>query len=86
MTIFDGDLILMSDIDAWFGVSVRGVKDVPQVLLGDVNGDGLVNSLDVSPFVALIPNGGFSLTTDLNQDGLVNLLDIDPFVLLLAAE
>ena len=52
-------------------------------LLGDVNCDGFVNLLDVSPFVDLITSSGFSLKADINQDGAVNLLDVTPFVELL---
>ena len=50
------------------------------VLVGDVNGDGAVNLLDVQPFVDLIANGGFSPAADGNGDGAVNLLDVQPFV------
>ena len=52
-------------------------------LLGDVNGDGEVNLLDVSPFVELISSGGFSDNADVNFDGVVDLLDIGPFIDLL---
>ena len=50
------------------------------VLLGDVNCDGNVDLLDVSPFVELITSGTFSAKADMNQDGTVNLLDVEPFV------
>ena len=50
------------------------------VLLGDINLDGVVSLLDVSPFVQLISSAGFQLEADVNQDGEVNLLDVDPFV------
>lgn len=53
-------------------------------LLGDVNGDGLVNLLDVAPFVTLIADGGFECGADVNQDGAVDLLDVGPFVSILA--
>ena len=53
-------------------------------LLGDVNCDGVVNLLDVAPFVELVSMGGFSDKADINQDGVVNLLDVEPFVALLA--
>lgn len=53
------------------------------VLLGDVNCDGMVDLLDVSPFVDLVINGGFSAKADINQDGIVDLLDVAPFVDLL---
>ena len=52
-------------------------------LLGDVNGDGVLNLLDVAPFVDLITAGGFLPEADINGDGTVNLLDVGPFVQLL---
>ncbi|MEM9413308.1 MAG: hypothetical protein AAGA30_19525, partial [Planctomycetota bacterium] len=38
-------------------------------LLGDVNQDGSVDLLDVSPFVDLLTNGGFQSEADINGDG-----------------
>ena len=52
-------------------------------LLGDVNCDGVVNLLDVGPFVDLISNGQYLDKADINSDGAVNLLDVGPFVQLL---
>ena len=52
-------------------------------VLGDINCDGVVNLLDVSPFVDLLSNNGFSAKADINTDGVVNLLDVSPFVDLL---
>jgi hypothetical protein len=52
----------------------------PNVLLGDVNGDGVVNGLDVDPFVGLVTTGTFQPEGDMNGDGAVNGLDVDPFV------
>ena len=49
-------------------------------VLGDINCDGVVTLLDVSPFVALISGGGYSLKGDFNLDGEVNLIDVGPFV------
>ena len=54
------------------------------VLLGDVNGDGQVNLLDVGPFVNLLTDGEFLAAADINQDGAVDLLDVTPFVELLS--
>ncbi|MEM9410781.1 MAG: dockerin type I domain-containing protein [Planctomycetota bacterium] len=54
------------------------------VLLGDVNCDGSVDLLDVSPFVDLISNNGFDAKADMNEDGAVNLIDVQPFVQLLS--
>jgi hypothetical protein len=50
------------------------------VLLGDVNQDGLVNLLDIEPFVTLLTDGLFQAEADINQDGSVNLLDVGPFI------
>ena len=53
-------------------------------ILGDVNCDGSVDLLDVSPFVDLLISGEFSEKADINTDGAVDLLDVGPFVDLLA--
>ena len=53
-------------------------------LPGDVNVDGVVNLLDVGPFVDAISTGTFINQADVNQDGVVNLLDVAPFVDLLS--
>ena len=54
------------------------------VALGDVNGDGVVNLLDVQPFVNAISNGTFLPAADTNLDGVVNLLDVEGFIELLS--
>ena len=54
------------------------------ISLGDINGDGNINLLDIAPFVELISNGQFQENADSNQDGSVDLLDGAPFVELLA--
>ncbi len=64
------------------GMAIRITAD-NGVLLGDLNGDGQVNLLDVSPFVDAVVSGTFIPEADINGDGEVNLLDIAPFVALL---
>ena len=54
-----------------------------EVLLGDVNLDGVVNLLDVAPFVEALADGTFVPEADINQDGTVNLLDVGPFIQIL---
>ena len=56
---------------------------VNTVLPGDVNMDGVVDLLDVAPFVDLLANMQFQAVADINQDGVVDLLDVNPFVELL---
>ncbi|MEM9410731.1 MAG: trypsin-like serine protease [Planctomycetota bacterium] len=65
------------------GVTIKLVSCEDDVLHGDVNLDGVVNLLDVEPFVDLISSGGFQAEADVNKDGQVNLLDVGPFIDLL---
>lgn len=58
---------------------------IPSVLLGDVNRDGAVDLLDVSPFIDLLSVTNFQNEADINRDGVVNLLDVASFVKLLAS-
>ncbi len=63
-------------------------------LTGDLNCDGVVNFLDINPFVlALSDTVAYAtqfpycniLNGDVNHDGVVNFADINPFVALLSA-
>ena len=53
------------------------------ILAGDVNSDGSVDLLDISPFVDVIVQGAFNYEADVNGDGMVDLQDVGPFVDLL---
>ena len=52
-------------------------------ILGDVNVDGEVNFLDISPFIALLSAGDFQDEADIDGNGVVNFSDIAPFINLL---
>ena len=67
-----------------FGIDNLTFGLVESELLGDVNCDGVVNLLDVSPFVDLISTDSYEFKADINQDGVVNLLDVAPFIDLLS--
>ena len=67
------------ELDEIFGTTTIVVEG-EKTLLGDVNCDGLINLLDVDPFVILLSRGGFSEKADMNEDGSVNLLDVDLFI------
>jgi len=60
------------------------VDDFQDALLGDVNLDGVVSFLDISPFISLLSAGDFLEEADVNQDGRVDFLDINPFITTLA--
>ena len=65
--------------DAELGVLVETL-----LLLGDVNQDGIVNFLDISPFIGLLSAGDTQAEADIDQNGTVNFLDISPFIGILA--
>ena len=70
------------------GLSLRGFAlqfSQSSFLLGDVNLDGVVNFLDISPFIGVLSNQGTQAEADLNQDGVVSFLDISPFIMALTA-
>lgn len=60
------------------------VVNVGSVIKGDVNGDGVVDLLDVGPFVDALSGGTFIAEADVNCDGEISLLDVGPFVELLS--
>lgn len=71
---------VVGDLSPFDPTGVEFDATVSFVRLGDVDGDGMVNLLDVEPFVNVISSGEFQLEADCNQDGVVNLLDVDAFI------
>ena len=55
-------------------------------VVGDVNGDGFVDFLDISPFISALSTGEFQSEADINEDDQVNFLDISPFIGLLIGQ
>ena len=45
-------------------------------LSGDVNGDAIINILDIVLVVSLILNNQYNYSADINSDNIVNVLDI----------
>ena len=43
---------------------------------GDLNGDGVIDILDIIALVNMILNGEYNIIADWNEDGVVNILDI----------
>ena len=55
------------------------------VMKGDVDLNGTVNFLDISPFIAVLSNSGtFQAEADCDCNGVVNFFDISPFIFLLS--
>ena len=46
------------------------------VIQGDLNGDGMIDILDLIVLVNMILDGEYSIVADWNEDGVVNILDI----------
>jgi hypothetical protein len=65
------------------------------VVVGDLNGDGLVNTADINPFIlaltdpaafaTVFPHVNLYAAGDINGDGQINTADINPFVALLTS-
>ena len=93
LTLTDAELMTSSPSDMAYSSHSRvtavalpipdGVELVSDVLRGDVNLDGVIDLLDVTPFVAVLTGGSFQIEADINKDGLTDLLDVTPFVELL---
>ncbi|SVD94969.1 uncharacterized protein METZ01_LOCUS447823, partial [marine metagenome] len=45
-------------------------------IVGDINGDNILNILDIVSLVNLVLSGNYDVTGDINQDGFLNILDI----------
>ena len=68
------------------GLTVEVVTDdIPIDLICDVNRDGVVDFLDIAPFILVLSLGEFQVEADCNQDGVVDFLDIAPFILILSS-
>ena len=62
-----------------FVVAVDRETLTEPMVLGDLNGDGDINLLDVLPMRRLLQTGGYDPNADFDFDGAVTLLDVNPF-------
>ena len=54
--------------------------------IGDVNRDGVVDFLDISPFILLLSTQGYDAQADINFDGMIDFFDISPFIAVLSGQ
>ena len=87
-----GQSLERDDVDANGNFSTSWIAAAPtpgvfesSFLLGDVNQDGIVNFLDISPFITQLSVGTFLAEADIDGNGVVNFLDISPFIILLSS-
>ncbi len=64
--------------------SIMGSLIASDVLKGDVDLNGVVNFLDIQPFIVVLSSNGSQAEADTNCDGAVNFLDIQAFIDILA--
>ena len=91
---FDGESADRSDgavrfdsIDDTAGSGPRLLLEMispPSILLGDVDLDGSVSFLDITPFISVLSGGGFQAEADCDESGQVNFSDIAPFIAILS--
>ena len=55
-------------------------------MIGDINGDGTVNILDIVEVVNIVLSGNYQLTADVNSDGSLDILDIILIVTIIQGE
>ena len=46
------------------------------IMLGDINEDGILNILDIVTIIQLVLVDDFNPNADMNEDGILNILDI----------
>ena len=73
------------DIRVRSGTVDIGAIETEGPVVGDLNSDGVVNFLDISPFISTLSDGDFLDEADINRDGTVDFLDISPFITLLSS-
>ncbi len=60
-----------------------GLIDATTYPLGDCDHNGVVNFLDIAPFISFLQIG-YQREADINEDGIVDFLDINPFIAMLS--
>jgi hypothetical protein len=81
LTAGAGGIVNQGMVNATFGSATIMVPE--DIILGDLNGDGVVSMDDIQPFIQALIKGVYIAEADINQDGRVSLLDVRPFVKLL---
>ena len=73
---YSGEIIISSNSQSAVTIPVTLLVN-DDILLGDVNGDQILNVLDVVSLVNIILNGDDYISAgDMNQDGALDVLDI----------
>ena len=71
---FDGDGDVDNDDVQWFLDALQGVAN--SGVIGDLNGDCLINDADKAILARLVQSGLFDTLADMNLDGVVDFEDV----------
>jgi hypothetical protein len=55
---------------------IHNFLPVSDNISGDINGDGILNILDIVLMVNMILSNEYSVVADVNEDGSINILDV----------
>ena len=84
LTLDDNELIVKSDIDNSFPYQEIVNLDFAKTEAGDVNGDGIVDIVDVNTIINIMLSGdsasGENVRPDVNGDGRVDVVDINAVI------
>lgn len=82
-----GQVLERADVSAsgslassWISASPTPGVYEDEFLIADVNLDGVVNFLDIAPFIDLLSSAQYQREADVNEDGIVDFLDISFFI------
>ena len=56
--------------------SIDHFDQINDGVLGDINGDDIINILDIVSLINLVLSNQYESTADINDDGILNILDI----------
>ncbi len=78
---YEGEYIGHIDVTSLGALQKNYIRNIleehyQQIVLGDLNGDSLINVQDIVLTVNLVMNAEYEATADLNSDNVVNVLDI----------
>ena len=78
--------LFMATCNRFFMYVNTAAPVVAAPLLGDVNLDGVVDFLDIAPFIAVLTNLEFQAEADVDLSLVVDFLDIAPFIAILNSQ
>ena len=87
---YDNGSVYLDGLSGWsrlngahgFRTFVVGAE-VPAIIAGDCNEDGVVNFFDITPFIEILTAGDYLQQADIDGSGEVTFLDVGEFVVIL---